>query len=74
MGVCCDCIISALVEHTYTDLITNITNQPRRGHGVGLVGSSWTGNIHPTPAIELLQGKRGDHGCMAKAGFVCTCS
>ena len=42
----------------------------RRGHGVGIVGSSWTGNIHPTPAIELLQGKRGDHGCMAKAGFV----
>ena len=46
------------------------THQSLRGHGVGMVGSSWTGNIHPTPAIELLQGKRGDHGCMAKAGFV----
>ena len=34
-----------------------------------MVGSSGTGNIHPTPAIELLQGKRGDHGCMAKVGF-----
>ena len=46
------------------------THQSLRGHGVGMVGSSWTGNIHPTPAIELLQGKRGDHGCTAKAGFV----
>ena len=46
------------------------THQSLRGHGVGMVGSSWTGNIHPTPAIELLQGKRGDHGCMAKVGFV----
>ena len=49
----------------YSSAVANHTES--RGHGVGLVGSSWTGNLHPTPTIELLQGKRGDHGCMAKA-------
>jgi len=37
------------------------------GLGVGPVGSSFTGNLHPTPCIEWMQGKRGDPGCMAKA-------
>ena len=37
------------------------------GLNVPMVGSTWVGNLHPTPGIELLQGKRGDHGCMAKA-------
>ena len=37
------------------------------GLGVGQVGSSFTGNLHPTPCIEWMQGKRGDPGCMAKA-------
>ena len=31
------------------------------------VGSGWTSNLHPTPCIELMQGIRGDAGCMAKA-------
>ena len=34
---------------------------------VSTVGSAWTGNLHPTPTIELMQGIRGDAGCMAKA-------
>ena len=34
---------------------------------VATVGSAWTGNLHPTPTIELMQGIRGDAGCMAKA-------
>ena len=42
-----------------------ITRVP--GLGVGQVGSSFTGNLHPTPCIEWMQGKRGDPGCMAKA-------
>jgi len=37
------------------------------GLGVGVVGSSFSGNLHPTPCIEWMQGKRGDPGCMAKA-------
>ena len=37
------------------------------GLNVPMVGSTWVGNLHPIPGIELLQGKRGDHGCMAKA-------
>ena len=37
------------------------------GLNVPMVGSAWVGNLHPTPGIELLAGKRGDHGCMAKA-------
>ena len=28
---------------------------------------SLLGNFHPTPAIEMLTGERGDHGCQAKA-------
>ena len=32
-----------------------------------VVSSSFTGNLHPTPCIEWMQGKRGDPGCMAKA-------
>ena len=39
----------------------------------GQVGSSWTGNLHPTPCIEWLQGKRGDPGCMAKASALRVC-
>ena len=37
---------------------------------VDSVGSGWTGNLHPTPTIELMQGIRGDAGCMAKATIV----
>ena len=37
------------------------------------MGSGWSSNLHPTPTIELLQGLRGDAGCMAKARiFVAT--
>ena len=32
-----------------------------------MVSSSFTGNLHPTPCIDWMQGKRGDPGCMAKA-------
>jgi hypothetical protein len=28
------------------------------------------GNFHPTPAIEMLRGERGDHGCQAKARLI----
>ena len=28
---------------------------------------SLLGNFHPTPAIEMVRGERGDHGCQAKA-------
>jgi len=31
------------------------------------VSVSILGNFHPTPAIEMLRGERGDHGCQAKA-------
>ena len=37
------------------------------GFEVGPVGSSFSGNLHPTPCIEWMQGNRGDPGCMAKA-------
>ena len=43
------------------------TNGSFGGLDVGSVGSSWTGNLHPTPTIELVKGIRGDAGCMAKA-------
>ena len=43
------------------------TNGSFGGLEVGPVGSSWTGNLHPTPTIELVKGIRGDAGCMAKA-------
>ena len=43
------------------------TNGSLGGLEVGSVGSSWTGNLHPTPTIELVKGIRGDAGCMAKA-------
>ena len=38
-----------------------------RGLGVQAVSGSFSGNLHPTPCIEWMQGKRGDPGCMAKA-------
>ena len=31
------------------------------------VSVSLLGNFHPTPAIEMVRGLRGDHGCQAKA-------
>ena len=31
------------------------------------VSVSLSGNFHPTPAIEMSRGLRGDHGCQAKA-------
>ena len=31
------------------------------------VSVSLLGNFHPTPAIEMIRGERGDHGCQAKA-------
>ena len=37
------------------------------GLGVGVVGSSFSGNLNQTPCLEWMQGKRGDPGCMAKA-------
>ena len=36
------------------------------------VGSAWCANLHPTPTIELIQGLRGDAGCMAKARLFVT--
>ena len=36
------------------------------GLQVPVVSSSVTGNLHPTPCIEWMQGNRGDPGCMAK--------
>ena len=37
------------------------------------VGSGWSSKLHPQVTIELLQGIRGDAGCMANARiFVCT--
>ena len=37
------------------------------------VSTTLLGNFHPTPAIEMLRGERGDHGCQAKARLiVCT--
>ena len=37
------------------------------------VSTTIVGNFHPTPAIEMLRGDRGDHGCQAKARLlVCT--
>ena len=38
-----------------------------RGLSVQAVSGSFSGNLHPTPCIEWMQGKRGDPGCMAKA-------
>ena len=34
------------------------------------VSVSLLGNFHPTPAIEMLRGDRGDHGCQAKARLI----
>ena len=34
---------------------------------------SRSGNFHPTPAIEMVSGIRGDHGCQAKACRVTSC-
>ena len=31
------------------------------------VSVSLLGNFHPAPAIEMIRGERGDHGCQAKA-------
>ena len=40
-------------------------NGAHGGFGSLPVTCCFIGNIHSTPAIELLQGKRGDHGCQA---------
>ena len=37
------------------------------GLGVRPVSTTWTGNLHATPVIEMASGERGDHGCQAKA-------
>ena len=37
------------------------------GLSVQPVALSFLGNFHPTPAIEMIRGERGDHGCQAKA-------
>ena len=34
------------------------------------VSLSLLGNFHPTPAIEMIRGERGDHGCQAKARLI----
>ena len=34
------------------------------------VSVSLLGNFHPTPAIEMLRGDGGDHGCQAKARLI----
>jgi hypothetical protein len=36
------------------------------------VSLSLLGNFHPTPAIEMIRGERGDHGCQAKARVIVT--
>ena len=34
------------------------------------VSLSMLGNFHPTPAIEMIRGERGDHGCQSKARLI----
>lgn len=49
------------------------SNGSHGGLGCLSVNTSIVGNFHPTPAIEMLQGVRGDHGCQAKARLMfCT--
>ena len=36
------------------------------------VSTSLLGNFHVTPAIEMVRGERGDHGCQAKARIMVT--
>ena len=49
------------------------SNGGHGGLGCPSVSTSIVGNFHPTPAIEMLRGERGDHGCQAKARLlVCT--
>ena len=47
-------------------------NGAHGGFGSLPVTCCFIGNIHSTPAIELLQGKRGDHGCQAGDIFTYT--
>ena len=62
MIVCAACTCAPL--HVYMCVCAHIH---AAGLNVPVVSSSFTGNLHPTPCIEWMQGKRGDPGCMAKA-------
>jgi hypothetical protein len=43
------------------------SNGSHGGLSCPTVSVSLLGNFHPTPAIEMVRGLRGDHGCQAKA-------
>lgn len=43
------------------------SNGSHGGSGAPAICVSLIGNLHPTPAIEMIQGLRGDHGCQSKA-------
>lgn len=49
------------------------SNGSHGGLGCPSVSTSIVGNFHPTQAIEMLRGERGDHGCQSKARLLfCT--
>ena len=75
--------ISVVIHHGHTDSAWCVHVRIYTPHPSALfeqiispevdpVGSAWTSNLHPTPTIELLQGVRGDAGCMAKARLFVT--
>ena len=41
------------------------------GRKVPTISTSWTGNLHITPFIEMCLGLRGDHGQMVRARWPC---
>ena len=55
-----------LVQTVRSDHETK-SNGAHGGSAAPTVNPSLIGNLHPTPAIELIQGHRGDHGCQSKA-------
>ena len=70
----CECAAPTMVSrnagtyiHTHIYACVFMRSEITAGLNVPVVSSSSTGNLHPTPCIEWMQGKRGDPGCMAKA-------
>jgi hypothetical protein len=61
-----------LVQYGLSDHETK-SNGTHGGLGSLPVTTTFLGNIHVTPAVEMFRGARGDHGCQAKARlFVAT--
>jgi len=58
-----------LVQSGKSDRETQSTGS-HGGMGCPPVSPSLLGNFHPTPAIEMIRGERGDHGCQAKARLI----